>query len=157
MKTYCDSFVLCKSNRNTYVIHHTVTKSRYTNVKHHCRISRYISEHRLPHSLHHNNEAKIKTIWECPGHVRAVMNAMLCNTFPKYPGHMFWITHGHHTCNTSSESWPPPQKKKIKIKIIIIKKLQKNRVAIDCSSRNSLTFPWQFMAFGEIGYFNPND
>ena len=61
MKTYCDSFVLCKSNPNTHIIPHTVMKSRYTNVKYHCEISQYFSVHRLKHSLrNYKEEAEIK-------------------------------------------------------------------------------------------------
>ena len=61
MKTHCDSFVLCKFNRNTYIIPHTVVKSRYTNVKHHCEISWYFSVHCLPQSLrNYKEQAKIK-------------------------------------------------------------------------------------------------
>ena len=61
MKTYCDSFVLCKSNRNIYTIPHTVMKSRYTNVKYHCEISRYFSVHCLPHALrNYKEETEIK-------------------------------------------------------------------------------------------------
>ena len=61
MKTYYDSFVLCKSNHNTYIIPHTVMKSRYTNVKYHCEISWYFSVHCLPQSLrNYKEEAKIK-------------------------------------------------------------------------------------------------
>ena len=61
MKTYYDSFVLCKSNHNTYIIPHTVMKSRYTNVKYHCEISWYFSVSCLPQSLrNYKEEAKIK-------------------------------------------------------------------------------------------------
>ena len=61
MKTYCDSFVLCKSNRNTCIIHHTVMKSCYTNVKYHCEVSWYFSVHCLPQSLwNYKEKAKIK-------------------------------------------------------------------------------------------------
>ena len=61
MTTYYDSFVVCKSNHNTYIIPHTVMKSRYTNVKYHCEISWYFSAHRLPQSLrNYKEEAKIK-------------------------------------------------------------------------------------------------
>ena len=61
MKTYHDSFVLCKSNHNTYTKPNTVMKSRYTNVKYHCEISWYFSVHRLPQSLrNYKEEAKIK-------------------------------------------------------------------------------------------------
>ena len=61
MKTYYDSFVLSKSNHNTYIIPHTVMKSRYTNVKYHCEISWYFSVHCLPQSLrNYKEEAKIK-------------------------------------------------------------------------------------------------
>ena len=61
MKTYYDSFVLCKSNHNTYIIPHTVMKSRYTNVKYHCEISWYFSVPCLPQSLrNYKEEAKIK-------------------------------------------------------------------------------------------------
>ena len=61
MKTYYDSFVLCKSNRNTYIIPHTVMQSRYTNVKYHSEISWYFSVHCLPQSLrNYKEEAKIK-------------------------------------------------------------------------------------------------
>ena len=61
MKTYYDSFVLCKSNHNTYIIPHTVMKSRYTNVKYRCEISWYFSVHCLPQSLrNYKEEAKIK-------------------------------------------------------------------------------------------------
>ena len=61
MKTYYDSFVLCKSNHITYIIPHTPMESRYTNVKYHCEISWCFSEHRLPQSLrNYKEEAKIK-------------------------------------------------------------------------------------------------
>ena len=61
MKTYYDSFVLCKSNHNTYIIPHTVMKSRYTNVKYHCEISWYFSVYCWPQSLrNYKEEAKIK-------------------------------------------------------------------------------------------------
>ena len=61
MKTYYDSFVLCQSNRNTYIQPHTVMKSRYTNVKYHCEISWYFSVHCLPQSLwNYKEEARIK-------------------------------------------------------------------------------------------------
>ena len=60
MKTHCDSFVLCKFNRNTYIIPHTVVKSRYTNVKYHCEIYWYFSVHCLPQSLrNYKEQAKI--------------------------------------------------------------------------------------------------
>ena len=61
MKTYYDSFVLCKSNDNTYIIPHRVMKSRYTNVKYHCEISWYFSVPCLLQSLrNYKEEAKIK-------------------------------------------------------------------------------------------------
>ena len=61
MKTCYDSFVPCKSNHNTYIIPHTVMKSRYTNVKYHCEISWYFSVPRLPQSLrNYKEEAKIE-------------------------------------------------------------------------------------------------
>ena len=61
MKTYYDSFVLCKSNHNIYITPHTVMKSHYTNVKYHCEISWYFSVHYLPQSLrNYKEEAKIK-------------------------------------------------------------------------------------------------
>ena len=61
MKTYYDSFVLCKSNHNTHITPHTVMKSRYTNVKYHCEISWYFSVHCLSESLrNYKEEAKIK-------------------------------------------------------------------------------------------------
>ena len=61
MKTYYDSFVLCKSNRNSYIIPHTVMESRYTNVKYYCEISWHFTVHGLPQSLrNYKEEAKIK-------------------------------------------------------------------------------------------------
>ena len=61
MKTYYDSFVLSKSNHNTYIKPHTVMKSRYTNVKYLCEITWYFSVHCLLQSLrNYKDEAKIK-------------------------------------------------------------------------------------------------
>ena len=61
MIKYNDSLTLCKSNHNTYIIPHTVMKSRYINVKYHCEISRYFSVPCLPQSLrNYKEEAKIK-------------------------------------------------------------------------------------------------
>ena len=61
VKTYCDSLVVCKSNRNTYIIPYTVMKSRYIHVKIHCEISRYFWVNRLPHSMrNYKEEAEIK-------------------------------------------------------------------------------------------------
>ena len=72
MKTYYDSFELCKSNRDTYIMPHTVMKSRYTNVKYHCEISWYFAVHCLLQSLrNYKGEAKIKPSkikpWRCQG------------------------------------------------------------------------------------------
>ena len=70
MKTYCDWFALCKFNLNAYIEIHTVMKSRYTNLKYHCEIYWYFSEHRLPHSpRNYKEEAKkyLRMPWSCQG------------------------------------------------------------------------------------------
>ena len=56
MKTCYDRFALHRYNLNTYIMPHTVIKSRYTNVKNHSEISRYFSVHVLPHPLRNSKE-----------------------------------------------------------------------------------------------------
>ena len=80
MKTHYDSFVLCKSNRNTYIIPHNVVKSRYTNVKYHCEISWYFSVHCLPQSLrNYKEEAKIKPSEKALAMPGQSFNVSLCS------------------------------------------------------------------------------
>ena len=90
MKTCYDSFVLCKSNRNTYIITHNVMKSRYTNVKYHCEISWYFTVHCLPQSLrNYKEEAEIKPSEKAL--------AMPGQSFQ----HVFSIFIGYHVINKS--------------------------------------------------------
>ena len=104
MKTYYDSFVLCKSNRNTYIQPHTVMKSRYTNVKYHCEISWYFSVHCLLQSLrNYKEEARIKPSEEAlamPG--QQALELQVC------------IQAGHHVATAASSgalitTWSPWQ------------------------------------------------
>ena len=71
MKTCYDRFALYKYNLDTYIMPHTVIKSRYTNVKNHSEISRYFSVHVLPYPLRNSKElAKFyhfKLPWRLPG------------------------------------------------------------------------------------------
>ena len=77
MKTCYDCFALHKYNFNTYIMPHTVIKSRYTNVKNHSEISRYFSGHVLPHPLRNSKElAKFFSFQIALAAARAMMVGM---------------------------------------------------------------------------------